>query len=566
MLRIPVYDQAQVRSQPLPGVRVHSTGPTGLEQLGQGISQAAQLADRVYSQAAAAASADAETQYEAEITADFRDDQKGLFNLNPDEAFAQEQPAFDALNAKRERIAKDIKDERARGMFLARAAKMDQQLRNETESKFAHKRRQKLQESSEARKAAGLSAIAKGAWADDEGVETQAQLIGTAAAALALTAEGRAAAMADARGQAYEVAVEARIANNDWAGAQQMMIAHADDLGQRGVVLRKKYEGYLHAATAQVATSKLLDGSRDPETKWANENKARADFEALPDGPMKEEVRKRLEERLAVEDRKKDADIKDRFKRALGAYNRGGLGAVDPGDRMWLNKYAPEYEARLLNDHEQKIRQRRGDGAEMRREQAERNRVVLQDFMSRPPEERAKLDIEAVYGATGADDVGMGEVRVRQRNSIEGLKGDLVGKEARFVQDAKSQAAGIVTNKSKQKVFEAEARILFEDFVRTNGKAPTDEQAYTLQKSLLDKTIVEKGFIFDTKGLEFERRALERKQQSESAQPRPAAPATAPAATPKKPPAIPRRERILQLKKAGKSAAEITQALNQEGY
>lgn len=326
--------------------------------------------------------------------------------------------------------------------------------------------------------------------------------------------------------------VDRMVAAGDGEGAQRYLQTHGHEIdGTARARVDRQVEVAKLGTEAERKAAAIVATARTEVTGWVDSDKALALVDDVPEGPLRDEVRQRVEHRVVVADHEKARDVDEHFKAAYTAYLKGGLGAVPAQLKTWLVERAPEKWDQLRDDAERRYRMSKADKSEARRLQAEVNRVALLDFMSRPTEERAALDVEGVYGATGVDPSGLGALKVRQRQATDALQKGAGVKEAEFIRDANAEAAQLLKgNKAKAKEFEAEMRLEFDDFQAQNKRPPNREEAQQIRAAALTEVVKERAWLWDTTERAYQRRARER-QQAPGAAPAPAA------ATPAAPPA-----------------------------
>lgn len=150
-------------------------------------------------------------------------------------------------------------------------------------------------------------------------------------------------------------------------------------------------------AGAEAEAMRIAGSFTSSETGWIDSDGALAQLDTLTPGPLKDEVRNRLEHRIAVAERKREKDIKTRFDGAMAAYLEGGLGAVPSATKAWLLRNAPSAWASLRERARTDLRVTRSDDLQARREQAALNAEALATFDSMPLGERVQADLHRAF-------------------------------------------------------------------------------------------------------------------------------------------------------------------------
>lgn len=561
-LRVPIGPQVATAPLPRPSIAPEQTGQL-LQQVGGAIEQVSGQARQIYEREKQRADSARVAQLETEFQTTANRLLDDLSSKRGEEAFAAEQATLGELGKLRDGLLEKTEglERWTKQATGARLGALFEGARRDANAHVTKQRQVAMADTIQAREASVLDALARN-FNDPKGRTEQMAAAESVIGALSPTAEGRAQAQAEFRQKAHVVVLERYLAGRDTEGAKAYLAQVRDELGAAASQVEKDLLAVERDTEAEREAMKIARAAADPRTGWVDEGRALADVDALPPGPIKDEVRARVERRVAVSDSVREAEVNKRFRMALTAYRRGGIGAIPPTLREWLDEHAPERMDRLEEDRDRKRRMSRSDRAEAQRAQADANHLALFDFMARPAEERATVDVEALYGGTGPDDLGLGALHVKQREAVDAVKKGLALSEAEFVRRAKSYASGRIKSKKDMAEFEAEMRIQFGE----EKEPPSPERARQIVSEALAEQVRKRPLLWDTSERGFEARRRQRTEgvtaadleEEELLEPlvRPAAPAERPT----------KEERIRQLSREGKNTNEIVQIMNSEGY
>lgn len=561
-IRVPIGPQVATAPLPRPGIAPGQTGQL-LQEAGaaiQGVSgQAAELFRREKQRADAARVAQLETEFQTSANRLLDD----LSAKRGEEAFAAEQATLEELGKLRDGLV-----ERAGGLdrwtrddTLRKLGTLFEGARRDANAHITKQRRAAMVDTIQAREASALDALARN-FDDPVGRSEQMGAAEEVIGALSPTEEGRAQAQAEFRKKAHVVVLERYLVTRDTEGAKAYLAKVRDELGAAASQVEKHLLAVERDTEAEREAMRISEGATDARTGWVDEARAVGAVDALTPGPIKDEVRARVERRVAASDGLRKNEVNRRFRMAYAAYIRGGYGSIPPTLKEWLTDNAPEMLDRLRDDADRKRRLSRSDRAEARRAQADANRLALYDYMARPAEERAGLDIEATYGGTGPDDIGLGALMVKQREAADAVKKGRALSEAEFVRRAKAAASGTIKTRKQMAEFEAEMRLQFGE----EKEPPSPERARKIIADGLSEKTLERPWLWDTTERGFESRRRERlggltaEEREDAELLEPLVPAGGGAPRPTK------AERIRQLSREGKSTNEIVQIMNSEGY
>lgn len=602
MPRVPVYDQQRISSRALPSPRVRAPGSTGMEQVGQAVrGVGAQVFD---------------------LSIDFRDraDQlradRALLDFNARRQqlstgengvlLRQGENALDFsadwqdLERTRGEIAAGLANDRQRALFLQRADPLMLQTQGAWEKHSFQQFGVVYKETTDAQMQQALQEVDAAALEGPEAVERALQRVLVDPP----DAEGNPqpgilrrylTLVQGLPGERVEQLVEQfrkdghlralnilmRPGEENVEAAQAYLAQMGDQLGKEADPIRRTIEAEARKRRALVQAGNIVSGARKAPRPGAEErvdpNAALAALDALAPAE-RDAARPYVLQQIQDAERAWVARVGQQWDAALGAYNQGGLRGVPSELMQWLNANAPELEQRLRNDAERRWRQSKADRSAEKAEQRALDSEITNLFLSRSTEDRATVNIDLEYGATGISDVGLANLKRLQRAAIEDVEKGLAVREAEFRREGLAQAAGVIsTNKKERERFEAELTNSLSDFRAKHNRFPDREEAQNLYDELL-KIKVKRRIRSDLRGYQVraEERVARSRETAEGtgSQPAPASstppPAVVPApragSTPAPAPRLPLKDRALELRNQGLSHDEIAAQLNAEGY
>lgn len=559
-IRVPIGPQVALAPLPRPGIAPEQTGQL-LQQVGGAVSQVSGQALQIYERERQRADATRTAQLETEFQTSANRLLDDLLAKRGEEAFAAEQAVLGELGKLRDGLLEKAAglEREAQEKTSAKLSALFEAARRNANGHVVKQRNVAMADTVRAREASVLDALARN-FDDPKGRAEQMAAAEEVIGALSPTAEGRAQERAEFRQKAHVVVLERYLSARNVEGAKAYMAQVRGELGAAASEVEKQLAAVERDTEAEREAMKIAEAAADRRTGWVDEGLALAAVDALPAGPLKDEVRSRVEHRVGVSDGIRKAEVDKRFRWAFTAYRKGGLGAIPPTLRQWLEEHAPEHMHRLEEDRERRRRQAKSDRSEARREQAEANLLAKHDFMQREPSERAALDVEATYGGTGVNELGLAAIKVAQRVTTENLKSGRAMKEAEFIRDAEARALGPITDKREREEFLAEMRIQYNEEPET----PSPERS----KQLIDAGILEHvsgSWYWRTRERGFERSRRLRMEggEAEPGADRPLDPRVRPGAGLGRPT---KAERVRQLAGEGRKTNEIVGIMQAEGY
>lgn len=511
-LTVPSYVQG-VQQQGLPGVRAQTEGDAlglgqvvkGLQQLGQGAQQVAEVAAHARDQADATLAVEAETQLQAEATDGLTHREHGLLNLRGKAAADASGTLYERLEKRRGELAeKYLKNDRQRAVFSKRAAGIMDGVRSRTETHVAQETQRAAVSAAEGRAAIALDAIANDyknpdtILAETEAAETAIRALGTA------SPEEAAARVQQLHANVTKTVLGQYLARGDGAGAREFFKANRKLLGDESAPLERAVEEAERTQRADRTAGEVVKGALVGEGyAWVSREKALAGVEALQvPTPEKDEVRQRVLAQVGqLEQAKREAG--DQHLQAILAIREQTGNAYHPSiaqHRAWLldpkNGNADLW-AKYRNDVERDARERvhagastRREAAEARRAQAETDKLLLERLDAMGPEERAQVNPET-YGLGELSAWGREATKKRVRVAGETVrKGDTSG-EGEFYRTLEQEAVrGGIDPKDREGLtrFKAHLGQWRQRYVQDHqGKAPTrrevDEELATYRRT-----------------------------------------------------------------------------------
>lgn len=147
-------------------------------------------------------------------------------------------------------------------------------------------------------------------------------------------------AIADLKGQFAAARLTSLLSpeKKDWESAQTLFDREKDNISEP---LRRHFAQTIdetkRGQLGELGAQSIFAGAVNKSTGWVDPIKARTAVDAMKAGPLQDETRQRVEQRLAQAQHQKQQAGIDAFNRALSAYEKSGtLTAVNPADKAWL--------------------------------------------------------------------------------------------------------------------------------------------------------------------------------------------------------------------------------------
>lgn len=594
MPRVPTYGEAKVQSQGLRPQFSNLNTDTGADALARGVGQFASGVENAVSaheqKANALAVTEMETRFQREVTTgmvgdstsgdptqtgEFREGEwgldtrpgatnkagpKGFLSLKGTAAAEKSAETMEWLDKRQKELAQELANQKARDLFLLRTGGVKEDTRRRIEGHVATQGQAAMVAALDARSAAALSEVAV-SYRDPATVARQQAAVEGPIRALQLSKEDGDARVALWRAQVAGVRLEQFLAAKDWRGAEELFAEVKPMLGPKAAQFEKVISAVKMDQQAERYAADFVESARDPATGRVDSAKAVASVDAVPEGPLRDEVRQRAEHRVAVEGKAWNQRVDGVYGRAFSTYLKNGtLSAVDSKDKAWLVENAPEEWRKLqmmgrsdAGYARDRARERTSGGGETdaQREALLRLKADLVENRERynemTPEEFTR---EWGHQLSPGGYNHAGTLLAAAKKEPPGSSGEF----SRFVND---EVRGSPSLKSKrtQDQFRAFMGDQRRDFLARNKREPSYEEMEAMRQSAWTTTH-EKGWLWDS---EFAP-AFKRRTEEKAGAPRP--PSLPPPTSLDKPT---KQDRIRQLK--GKvSAAEAVRILTAEGY
>jgi len=538
----------------------------GLEQAGAAVAKVGDAVEAVRQRAAAIAAQDELNGFAEDATSRLygkSSEGDGVTSHRVGFLEMQGREAVEASAGTLEELAK-LRDQRAaklapeaRSLFMEHSAQALQGYHRQVESHAGQEFRRAQVATLQATKATALDAIANN-FADPAFVADQLSTTEAAVRRLQLSPEAGAAEVADFRSKATATRLEQYLAAKDWRGAQALFSQSKDELAGAAPKYQRAIEQVALAQQADESAASIATANTKPDGR-VDLAKADAELEKVAAGPMRDEVRQRLHQRVIAADQAWEQETKRISALAYAEFNVKGWAGVDPRLKAQLNERNPPLYDRLRDDAERRWKQHQGSRSAARQEQRDINRQLLEEFRSLPIDEQYQADLPQLFGGRGADELGMATIAAEQRKAKNTVDRGFSSDADAFRTRANAAAQGITTKRS-QDAFKAEATNAFNQWVDEHKRPPTLTETDAIIGKLLSPVVVP-GLLWDSQRPSYLQSAEARKKSATEAAP--AAPTTAAPAPAAKPSKL---ERARALKAQGKSNADIATILNSEGY
>jgi hypothetical protein len=486
-----------------------------------------------------------------------------LLSKRGQDAVAQSGETLSWLEKERERIAKGITDEEARGEFLNRSVRSLEGYRAKAEGYTAQEIERSKVDAVKNTAASALDAIAAD-HDDPEAVAQHMQSVETAIRNVGGPKEEQ-----DVKIRAvYQEATKARLnqflSKNDWEGAENLFEQTKQDLGPGADKFAKVISTMKEDQQAERIAQALVEESRDPESGVADEEWALSGVdEKVAEGPLRDEVKKRIGPRLAQEQENYRREIKKTYGRALGAFLENGedIRAIDSEDKAYLLEHDSEKWAALVDRSNAAARRKRGGrkGSGGSKDSAAQVKafVALQAEMASDPEKFAAQSDED-FAHEYFDRLGPSLYKQAGGRFAALKKEDPIkaGEFSRFINDEVNGNEAL-----KRKGTADQFRAFMGDqrraFLEKNKREPNYDDMEAMRQAAW-KTTVEKGWLYDSETPAFKAKRAAPKPAPQARPPNTAAPTSLERPT--------KGERVKQLKANGLTQADALKILRSEGY
>lgn len=273
---------------------------------------------------------------------------------------------IDALQADREALAENLANDDQRRMFEIASRDMLENTRRQAMGHVAGEYERAAQASKVARVETGLTAIAN-SYADEKTAAKVTAGVEADIRALQISPEAGNAEIAAFQKRATETRLNQFIGAKNWAGASAVLAKDRDKLGDRAGHFEAIIGAVKMDVEAEHAANELIQNALQKNGR-VDATMARDRLQAIPEGPFKDEVAKRLDHGLALEDKGWNRRVSNVYESALTQYLKGGtISKIDTRTKQWLIDEAPEEWLRLKRlseadaDHWRRLKEGKGD-------------------------------------------------------------------------------------------------------------------------------------------------------------------------------------------------------------
>lgn len=418
-MRIPIFDEPKAQSRPL-GAPFENTNfdtgqgavARGLDQLGAGIEHADEAYQRAKHKADVVGGNDLVTQFTHYNTDELigssdpafaqgdpgnpqepKPSPNGFLSTRGAEAHEKSVDTLTRIQKRAEQLAASAPNDAQRQLFLSTAQRMIEDTRHQVESHVS----QQTTVAQQASLAARIDADVRWAAAnplDDKGLEARSAEANGPVRALQLSEEDGTRTLALREAKVADARIDALLSAGQWAKAQDVLDKSKGSLGDAGPQLQAKVNGAKktwETAQRDLAAGQQAQGIIQRATDASgvvDEGKALAEWNVLPEGPLKKSVESEIHIRAAAFNAAQAQQEKQTLGRVFQGIERSS-GRVDEGSADF-NALSDWGKGQALERGKAIQRQLRTTDAEARRAQAEANRIAINGFNALPLEEQVK--------------------------------------------------------------------------------------------------------------------------------------------------------------------------------
>lgn len=513
-MKIPMQEDPRVAPRPLgtPYTELdRSTGlkdvAQGVEQLGAGLGQYEQAQQKAKREADEFRRDDADLQMGKVVNQHLYDKDTGFLNQQGENAL-NSQPTLESIDKARKSIAEGLANDEQRKGFDLRARARIEQARTAMERHGYEQRLNVYKNVADGQAQLALDTAA----ADPASVDTAVGkvLVGPDGSpgpmrrylmAQGLPTEEIQAQEAKFRAQAYTAAVQTYVNAKDWRNAETLFTKVEGQLGPGGKALKATIGTLKNDTLAEATAMKLTQEATagDPDAPRVDDTKARTSLDAMPEGPLKDEARKRLDSRLTDAGKDWKGRVDSHFSRALTGYETAGWGGIDSNDKRWLLHNAPEEFRKLERYAQEDSERKKRVGRERYQEtDAERNALTaLRAEIASDPDHFKDLTPDAFIsqyhdGLSPSGQKVAGALFAATKKEPKGNAGEFtryIVDEKRSNPELKSKAVG-----DQFSAFMGDRR---REFLDQHKREPNLEEMETM-KAAAFQDFVKKGLLWDT--------------------------------------------------------------------
>ncbi len=323
---------------------------------------------------------------------------------------------------------------------------------------------------------------------------------------------------------------------DDIAGAQALYNNDKQLLGDDGRSVKAQIDDAVAAdqrskkAARDATDAAQILKNATPDVGYADPAAAIAQLKNVS-AESRAEVTAQVKQLLALDAEAQKAEFDKDQTLAHGAYNNGGLAAVPKDVLQRLNtQYGPAGPAfvdRLQSEADAKWRRAKADAksdkssdAAERRAQAEANHRARNDYLSMPLDERSALNVDTEFLGSGANPLGLSELRRLQQVDKANIQTHAAQGEADFMRAALASVQDRGLGKSATKDFKAEAVLAFQGFLEKNKRRPNAAETTAEIGTLIQNGETEPGLLYGYNSEpEWKRRQRERQALGKGQEP-----------------------------------------------
>lgn len=531
-MKVPTLEAPKINNRPIGAEYSNLDYRSGVEDIAKGIGDFGQSADKILERHDKALAEADTTQASTGLGELQRDGNSallgessplgqtpGFLSLRGEEAVKNSAPTLEKLQKLRDKISEErMQNPRQRRLFDRDSQKIFEGFRSKVEGHTSTEFQAARKSEAVARLQESMRSVGVDPF-DEKEIARQETLLTGPIHANSDSEEQANAALNKWRGDVAKLQLDTLDRLNDWKGAQELYEKKKGLLGADAPKYLAAIGKMRNEVEAEQKKDAIISMSRDFDTGFVSSSAAEDALTKLEDGPLKDEVRKRLEHQLIVEDGRKKEVITEARRHARAQYNVGGLSSVPRTERDHLNQLDPDYFGRMEDDADIRYRRHKaektGDAA-FRREQARINKLALQHFLAKPPEERASLNVDDEYMGQGVDDVGLGDIKVKQRQAKDSVDKTFHVGETEFWQTVKAKSKGVLKTDDQMTAQEGYTRDWYQRYRREHdGKEPTRQEMLDFaEQSVAEEVTAEPWYRRDKREYPAERWQRQQKDRT----------------------------------------------------
>ncbi|MGH9811526.1 MAG: hypothetical protein ACRD4T_00170 [Candidatus Acidiferrales bacterium] len=527
MPRVPLLEVPQVETRALPTPYERTASDTGLGDLAAGLQRLGaglerrrlreeqeQAQERKAEEARQAKHQEALARANATAASDALNELKhgsqtglygdkgqgGFLATRGQDAAKASEVSLAEMQKRAEALSRRLANDEQRGIFRQHAQGVLLGFRQDVDRHVSTQQRAAEQASLEGAKQLALSSVAH-RFGDELAVERESRAVEDRLVAFSLSPEDAARDVAEWRRSVVKTRMGALLEAKDWQGAEALYGKAKELLGPEGARIEKDIRAVRRDGEADRLAISAVESAIDDDGR-VDADRALAGVDVVTEGDtdIRDEARRRAQQRIMVAERAYDAETERLSKEAHAAYNRGGWNGVPGPLKDALNERNPGLYGRLRDDSDRRYRQRRGAAVDARREQADRDRDARNEFNALSPSERAETDLDAFLAGRGVGKVGASAIKVDQRKAIDSVVKGEAQSETEFLRQARAASLGEgLKGKATAKEFNAGATLRYQQFIEEKKRAPNSTEAKELIADLVLERVTEEGTFFDTK-------------------------------------------------------------------